>query len=511
MELGTIDIITFIAFVALVVGISLWASRSNDDSAEGYFLAGRSLGWGFIGFSLIASNISTEQFVGMAGAGFGEMGLAVAAYEWIAAITLVVVALVLLPRFLRAGIYTIPEYLAVRFDERARFVMSVFMLIMYAFVALASILYSGALGLQAIFGIEMLWGVWLLGILAALYTVYGGLAAVVWSDFIQAIALLVGGAVVAWLALDAVGGIDAFIANAGDKLHLVLPADHDDMPWTALLLGIWIPNLFYWGLNQFITQRTLGAKSLAQGQRGVIFAAVIKLIMPLIVVFPGIAAFQLYGAEIPKADQAYPILVTKLLPAGMRGFMLAALFGAIMSSLDSLLNSASTIFTMDVYRRHINRDADTAALAKVGRWATAVLVVFGCLVAPLLDNPAFGGIFKYIQMFQGFISPGIVVVFVFAMFVPKAPPEAALVGLLGNVVVYGALLYFLPDIAFLNHMGITAVVLAFSMGVVTTIAPRRKPAREPDASPVELERSRGSAIVGSLVVATVVALYVVFW
>lgn len=510
MELGTLDLVTFVAFVAIVVIVSLWASRS-EGSAEGYFLAGRGLSWSFIGLSLIASNISTEQFVGMAGAGFGEMGLAVAAYEWIAAVTLVFVALVLLPRFLRSGIYTIPEYLALRYDERARLVMSLFMLVMYAFVALASILYSGALGLRAIFGLDLTLGVWMLGVLAAVYTVYGGLKAVVWSDLIQGIALLVGGALVAWLALDAVGGLDAFIARSGDKLHLVLPADHPEMPWTALLLGIWIPNLFYWGLNQFITQRTLGARSLAQGQRGVILAAAIKLFIPFIVVFPGIVAYQLYAAEISSPDQAYPVLVTHLLPAGLRGFMLAALFGAIMSSLDSLLNSASTIFTMDVYRRHWGSQATTAKLVSVGRWATGGLVVFGCLVAPHLDDPRLGGIFKYIQMFQGFISPGIVVVFVFALVVPRAPASAALVGLLGNIPVYGLLLWLLPEVAFLNHMAFTAVALAVAMLLVTWWRPG--PVRAPtEAEPaVGMESSRGSAIGGALVVAAVVALYALLW
>jgi SSS family solute:Na+ symporter len=411
----------------------------------------------------------------MAGAGYGNIGLAVASYEWVAAITLVFVALFLLPKFLRSGIYTIPEFLEYRYSPGTRTIMSVYMLIMYVLVAIASILYSGAIGLQAIFGLDLTYGVWLIGILAAAYTIYGGLKAVVWSDLLQGAALLIGGAIVMVLGFQAVGGVGAFFEANEDKLHMVLPADHPEIPWTALLIGIWIPNIFYWGLNQFITQRTLGAKSLSQGQNGIILAAFIKLLIPFIIVFPGIMALQLYASEIgDKQDQAYPILFAHVLPTGLRGIMFAALFGAVMSSLDSMLNSASTIFTVDIFKRRLRPDISPHAMVTIGRIATAVCVVIGCTMAPFLDNPKFGGIFKYIQMFQGFISPGIVTAFLFGLIVKKAPPAAAISALILNIPVYGVLLRLRGDIPFLNHMAITFGVLVAAMTVVTLISSIRK-------------------------------------
>jgi len=510
MDLATIDYVSFVGFIALVVGVSLYASRKHE-GAEGYFLAGRNLVWWLVGFSLIASNISTEHFVGMAGQGFGSVGLAIASYEWIAAVTLVIVALVLLPRFLRSGIFTIPEYLEYRYGLAARTTMSVYVLLMYTFVALASILFSGAIGIRAIFGLNLTVAVWIIGILAAAYTIYGGLKAVVWSDLIQGIALLVGGAFVMVLGFEAVGGVGAFFEDNADKLHMVLPADHPDIPWTALFLGIWIPNIFYWGLNQFIIQRALGAQSLAAAQKGVVFAALIKLFIPFIIVFPGIMAFQLYAGEISSGDEAYPILITNLLPPAAKGVMLAALFGAVMSSLDSLLNSASTLFTMDIHKKFIRPKAEAKDLVRVGRVVTAVLVVFGCLIAPLLDNPSFGGIFNYIQMFQGFISPGIVVVFFFGLIVKRAPHAAAMAALLLNIPIYGALLWLLPDVAFLNHMAITFVALVVVMAIITFAKPLPEPVVLPVQGGLDLTPSPGSRIGGFVVIALTVALYIIFW
>ena len=320
MELSFWDYTFFIAFFVIVIGVSLWKSR-GDENSEDYFLAGRSLPWWLVGFSLIASNISTEHFVGMAGSGFGSLGLAVASYEWIAAITLVAVALFFLPRFLAAGIYTIPEYLEYRYNKISRSIMAFYMMIMYVAVALASVLYSGAIGLTTIFGLELSTAVWLIGILAGVYTVLGGLKAVVWTDLFQGAALIIGGFIVMVLGFNTLGeqvgggiisGISHFIEKNSDKLHMILPADNPDIPWTALIFGIWIPNFFYWGLNQFITQRTLASKSLAEGQKGILFAASIKLIIPFIIVIPGIMAFGLYGDQITNGDQAYPTLIKNI-------------------------------------------------------------------------------------------------------------------------------------------------------------------------------------------------------
>ncbi|MCP4661192.1 MAG: solute:sodium symporter family transporter, partial [bacterium] len=296
MDLTVVDILVFVAFMAIVVGVSLYAGR-REKSSEDYFLAGRTLGWGLIGFSLIASNISTEHFVGMAGQAFGRVGLAIASYEWMSAIVLVFVAWWLLPRFLKAGIYTMPEYLEYRYDSGARTTMATYMLAAYVIVFLATVLFSGAVALNAVFDITGIFqdrlgmepanaefwanvaGIWLIGIVAGCYTIYGGLKAVVWSDLLQGGGLLIGGAIVAYLGLKLLGdgsllaGWSNFHQANADKLHVVLPWNDPDVPWLAVFVGgLWIPNIFYWGLNQFITHRTLGARSLAEGQKGILFA-----------------------------------------------------------------------------------------------------------------------------------------------------------------------------------------------------------------------------------------------
>jgi SSS family solute:Na+ symporter len=513
VELNLIDYGAFILFIAVVVAVSLYASRKEESDTD-YFLAGRGLAWWLIGFSLIASNISTEHFVGMSGSGFGAMGLAVASYEWIAAVTLVAVALVMLPLYLRLGIHTMPEFLEHRYGSGPRALMAVFMLIMYIAVALASILYSGGLVIETIFGLPMAYGVWIIGALAAAYTIYGGLKAVVWSDLLQGAALLFGGLLVMVLGFRAVGGVESFFAANGDKLHMILPADNVDIPWTAMLLGIWIPNFFYWGCNQFITQRTLGAKSLRHGQNGIIFAALIKLAIPFIIVLPGIMAFQLAASgqlEIGAADTAYPALIKSLLPVGVRGLMLAALFGAVMSSLDSMLNSASAIFTMDLYKRHLSPSASPQRLVLVGRAMTGLFVLFGCLIAPGLANPAFKGIFNYIQMFQGFISPGIVTVFLFGLIVRRAPTPAAVTAMLLNIPIYGLLLWLLPDVAFLNHMAITFVALVVVMSLITLVRPLAAPVRFRAQSGLDLAPSAFARWGGGAVIGLTILLYVVFW
>jgi SSS family solute:Na+ symporter len=508
VQLSLWDGITFVTFILFVIGVSLYASR-REEGSEDYFLAGRNLTWWLIGISLIASNISTEHFIGMAGAGYGSAGLAIASYEWIAAVSLVVVGLALLPLFLRIGIYTMPEFLEHRFGHQARTVMALYMMAAYVVVAVAGVLYSGAIGLKTIFGLDMTVGIWLIGILAGGYTIYGGLKAVVWSDLIQGSALLIGGLLVAWVALGHVGGLGEFLAANDDKLHMVLPADHPEIPWTALLLGIWIPNFFYWGFNQFITQRTLGARSLKAAQNGIMLAAGLKLLIPFIVVFPGIIALQLFADKIDSGDQAYAVLIQELVPSGLRGIMFAALFGAIMSSLDSMLNSASTIFTMDLYKRYWKRDATPRDTVRIGRWATAAFVLAGIMLAPLPGQ--FEGVYRYMQMIWGFISPAITAVFVFGIAVRTAPLAAGMAGLLLGPVIYGLLLVLAPDIAFLNHMAITFVCLIAVMSVITVVRPLPVPVTFASQPPIDMTPSRHAKGLGLTVVALTAALYVVFW
>ena len=508
MQLTLWDGIAFVSFLAAVIGISLYASR-EEETSEDYFLAGRSLTWWLIGISLIASNISTEHFIGMAGSGFGAAGLAIASYEWIAAVSLVIVAFWLLPLFLRLGIFTMPEFLEHRYGNPARTIMAVYLMAAYVGVAIAGVLYSGALGLETIFGLDMMLGIWVIGILAGAYTVYGGLKAVVWSDLLQGGALLVGGLVVTVIGMNRIGGLGHFLDTNADKLHTILPADDPELPWTIFLLGIWIPNIFYWGFNQFITQRTLGARSLAAGQRGVVFAAGLKLLIPFIVVFPGIIAFEMYGSALADGDQAYPLLIRDLLPTGLRGILFAALFGAIMSSLDSMLNSASTLFTMDIYKRHFRPDADARRIVRVGRLSTAIFVVLGCLLAPFPGR--FEGVYAYMQLVWGFISPAITAVFLFGLIVPRAPLSAAVAGLLTGPVVYGLLNWSLPNVAFLNHMAFTFLTVIAVMTGFTLARPRTEPVVYTTQSNLDLTPSRSARVGGVAVVAAVVGLYVVFW
>ncbi|MCY4574424.1 MAG: solute:sodium symporter family transporter, partial [Gemmatimonadetes bacterium] len=509
MSFQPLDIAAFIGFLALVVGVSLYASRGKHDATD-YFLAGRNLPWWLIGFSLIASNISTEHFVGMAGRGY-DLGLAIASYEWMAAVTLVLVGLFFLPRFLQAGIYTIPEYLEFRYDVRTRTLMAAFIMAAYVFVALATVLYSGALALESIFGIDTVAGIWLIGILAGGYTIYGGLKAVVWSDLIQGVALLLGGVLVTVLGFQAIGGVGQFLEVADGKLHTVLPWNHPEMPWLAVFIGgLWIPNIFYWGLNQFITQRTLAARSLADGQRGIFLAGFIKLAIPFIIVFPGIMAAELFADQVTNPDQAYPVMMRELLPVGLTGAMFAALFGAVMSSLDSMLNSAATIFSVDLYKRHLRPEASSRRLMTVGRVTTGVLVLVGCLWAPVVARA--GSVFEYIQMFWGFISPGIVAAFLFGIFVPRTPPAAAFGGMILGIPVYWLLLWLLPEIAFLHHMAITFLVISAFMGTLTLRQGLDEPRRLPRAvDGVDLTPAPGAKWWAGGVIGGAAVLYVVFW
>jgi SSS family solute:Na+ symporter len=541
MSLGWTDLAVFAGFMALVMGVSLWAGR-RERNVEDYFLAGRQLSWWLIGFSLIATNISTEHFVGMAGSAYGRVGLAIASYEWMAAVTLVLVAWWLLPTFLSAGIYTMPEFLEYRFDAGARALFAVYLLVAYVVVFLATVLFSGTVALNAIFDVPAVlsarfgldagaasrWanvaGVWTIGLVAGIYTVYGGLKAVVWSDLLQGAALLLGGAAVAVLGLSEMGGgswaagWEKLCVAGADKLHVVLPWDDPDVPWLAVFVGgLWIPNLFYWGLNQFITQRTLAARDLAEGQKGIFLAAAIKLLIPFIIVLPGIMAFELYGDSIRHGDQAYPTLIARILPPELRGAMLAALAGAVMSSFNSGLNSAATIFTIDLYGKYVRRDAPQAEQVRVGRIATAVLIAVACLWAPMIAG--FEGVFRYIQEIWGFITPGVVAVFAVGLLSEKTPPLAAKTALLLSPVLYGLCRFggaVLPalrpfnQIAFLHHMLLVFMVLVLVMLLVTGVRPLRTPVRIP-VSAIDVTPHPRQYLLGAILIAVTAMLYVRFW
>jgi SSS family solute:Na+ symporter len=510
MDPQWINIAVFFTFFAVVVGFSMYKSRRGRDS-ESYFLAGRGLSWWLIGFSIVAANLSTEQFVGMAGQGAGGVGLAVSAWQLTGSIGIVIVAFTFLPRFLRAGVYTMPEYLEYRYNAAARGIMAFYTMVIYVTVTITAVLYSGGITLSTIFGIELRTGVWIIGLIAALYTTWGGLKAVAWADLFLGSGLLIGGLLTMILGFAAVGGVGAFFEVNADSLHMILPHDHPDLPWTGILAGMWIPIVYYCGLNQFIVQRTLAAKSLKQGQLGVIFAAALWLLVPFAIVLPGIMAKQLYGAELDTADQAYPMLIRNLIPAGVKGFMFAAIAGAVISSLASMLNSASTIFTMDLYHRHLKPEASQKNLVLIGRIMTLVFVVIGCMLAPYLGREEFKGVFNFIQEFQGYISPGIVAAFVFGFAVKRAPAAAGVAALLVSAPIYGLLHWQADEIHFLIRMMITFLTVTAVMSLITFL----RPLPEPRVMPVQEEFDTATSPVvkwaGAAVIAAVVLFFIVFW
>lgn len=526
------DGLIFLIFFLIVVAFSMYKSR-KEKTGEDYFLASRGLIWPLIGLSMIAANISTEQFVGMSGQGAGSAGLAIASYEWMAAITMVIVAIFLLPHFLRAGIYTFPEFLEYRYSPTARNLMAFYTVLIYVFVLIASVVYTGGLTITTLFsgtkpfGIEITLtkAVWLVGIIAAIYTIWGGLKGIAWADLFFGSSLILGGIITLIIGFGKVGGVGNFFEVNQDKLHMILPADHPVLPWTALVFGLWLPNFYYWSVNQFITQRTLAAKSLREGQLGVIFASFLKLITPFIIVFPGIMAWQLFKGQMTGpggTDAAFPLIIRNIIPAGLRGFIFAAIGGAVISSLASMLNSASTIFTMDIFKRMISKDISQKKIVTTGRISTFIFLVIGCLIAPVLASPAFKGIFTYLQEFQGFISPGILAAFAFGFIFKRAPKAAGVSALALNPIIYGILLVFcgtLPvfekvqivQIAFLNRMAITFIIIVIVMTVITLIKPLDKPVTMPERKEFDMQSTPAVKRLGAIVIGAVVLLYIIFW
>jgi len=393
--------------------------------------------------------------------------------------------------------------------------MAFYLVVVYIAVSISAVVYTGALALHTIFDMDLVKSVWLVGFIAAVYTTWGGLKAVAWADLFQGSGLILGGVITMVLGFRAVGGVGAFFSANQDKLHMILPADHPVIPWTALIIGLWIPNFYYWGLNQFITQRTLAARSVKQGQLGILLAALLKLTIPFIIIFPGIMSFQLFRDQLtaPGAttDQAYPLLIRNLVGPGLRGFILAAISGAVISTLSSLLNSVATILTMDLYKRHLKKDATGESLVRIGRYLTVVFVLVVCLIAPHLGNPKFKGIFNSIQEFQGYISPGVLAAFVFGLFIKRTPAAAGITSLLLGVPVYGFLQWQFGHIAFLNRMAITFIILVTVMAIITVI----KPLKEPKVLPVRADfDTRSSALLkwlSLIIIAVTLALYIIFW
>jgi SSS family solute:Na+ symporter len=530
VELNYLDIGIFVVFIGFVASFSMYKSR-KEKTGKDFFLAGRGLTWPLIGFSLIAANISTEQFVGMNGAAAGEVGLAIASYDWIAAVSLVLVAIFFLPFLLRGGIYTIPQYLEYRYNNAARAIMAVITMFVYVLVTISMVAYSGGLTLQTIFGdIEnprhLLYGIIAIASISTLYATWGGLKAVAWADLFQCSALLIGGFCVTIACVIAVGktdgGMAAFIEQSSDKLHVALPKTHSSLPVSALFFGIWIPNLYYWGFNQYIVQRTLAAKSLKDGQFGVLLAAFMQVILPLIIVLPGIMAMYLFRDQLQsRPDAAFPFLIRELIPMGLKGFIFAAIAGAVISSLASMLNSASTIFTIDIYQRYFNPNPSQKRLIWTGRFTTLIFVIIGSFIGYFLRYfPS--GIFNFIQEFQGFLSPGVLGAFVFGFILKKAPPLAGVAALVVNFITYAILLVFfsgyellasvtIVPVPFLNRMAISFAVVALTMVIITVLKPLKEPVKMPVNDDIDMKPAPSVIWIGIAITVAVIALYIIFW
>ncbi len=687
--LSAVEVILFCVVVVGVIGLGIWKSKDPEETEEDkqekgasdYFLAGRGLTWWLVGFSLLAANISTEQFVGQSGKSADWVGLAIAGYEWLAAIVLVIVAFCFLPKLLKGGVYTIPEFLEIRYNSTARTIMALATLLILVGVPTAGVIYAGAKVITVFFsgysalGIinfgDITVGCLIIAFCSTVYVFVGGLKACAWTDLFWGAALIVGGGVIAYFALTALssadpnhliqsasatsgatvdglkstsgdiwGGVERFfmlnegdaangVNTAGGKLHMIRPAEDPEIPWTVLCLGLWIPNFFYWGLNQYIVQRTLASKSLAEGQMGIVFAAFLKLLIPFVVIIPGILAYNLFRddlkvqaqnkykvqmeniakldtakkdkvvywitdgflvenpaqgiehvkhnaqlmqvdaemqAKVDKAcaaleadvadesttmaqraplvaelaglndkiiapakasdeyhvtdklvgfdyDSAFGMLMRKLLPGtGWTWFVLAALFGAVVSSLASMLNSASTLLTMDLYAK-LNKNATPTQLVGFGKIALLICAVISTCIAPYLDSPAFGGIFNFIQEFQGFLSPGALCVFIFGFFVPKCPRVFGVLGIIIGAILYGIFFVTMPDVAFLNRMAFSFIGVVLIGFIFTAINAARggEAIVLPERNVVALESSGKAKVFGLAVVIVTVALYILFW
>ena len=497
-----LDYLVFIIYAVIILGVGLWVSRDkkgHQKNAEDYFLASKSLPWWAIGASLIAANISAEQFIGMSGSGFAS-GLAIASYEWMAALTLIIVGKYFLPIFIEKGLYTIPEFVEKRFSTNLKTILAVFWIALYVFVNLASVLYLGSLALETIMGVPMIYGVAGLALFAAAYSLYGGLSAVAWTDVIQVVFLVLGGLFTTYLALNTVsGGEGVFeglktVYNAvPERFEMILDEsnpEYKNLPGLGVLVGgMWVANLYYWGFNQYIIQRTLAAKSLRESQKGILMAAFLKLLIPLIVVIPGIAAYVMINdpeimaslgdmgqLNIPsegQSDKAYPWLL-QFLPTGLKGVAFAALAAAIVSSLASMLNSTSTIFTMDIYKQYIDKNASDKKTVNVGRISAGVALLIACIMAPLL-----GGIdqaFQFIQEYTGVVSPGILAIFLLGLFWTKTTNKGAIAGALASIPIAMYFKFapkgwstsaFFIDVPFMDQMGYTTLLTMLVIGLVS--------------------------------------------
>ena len=555
-----LDYLIFGLYALTILGIGLWVSRDKkgkQKNAEDYFLASKSLPWWAVGASLIAANISAEQFIGMSGSGFA-LGLAIASYEWMAAITLLVVGKYFLPIFIEKGLYTIPEFIEKRYSTNLKTILAIFWIALFVFVNLTTVLFLGGKALDTIIGVGdgsiLLNSIIGLGLFAVAYSLWGGLASVAWTDVIQVIILIFGGLLMTYFALTNVTDSGSFIdgikyvyEKAPERFSMILskgeiikPNGGDawwDLPGLAVLIGgMWVANLYYWGFNQYIIQRTLAAKSLAEGQKGIVFAAFLKLIIPVIVVLPGIIAYVMniddsgvlttasvdpgfIGASGNIAnDNAAPWLIKNFIPVGVKGLILAALAAAIVSSLASMLNSTSTIFTMDIYRSHFNKNASDAQMVSVGRITAVVALIIAIIIAPQLGS--LGQVFIFIQEYTGVVSPGILAVFLMGLFYKKATNNAAIWGAILSIPIA---MYFkvapkgwsdasiFVELPFMHQMGYTCIATLAVIAFISYLDGNKDDSRGINLTK-KLFATNNTFNIGAFTVLLITAfLYAMFW
>jgi len=520
MNLATIDVAIIAIYAVFIVGIAQWVSREkpgHEKNTSDYFLAGKSLPWWAIGASLIAANISAEQIIGMSGSGFA-LGLGIASYEWMSAITLIIVGKYFLPIFLKQGIYTMPQYLEQRYNHSVRMVMAVFWIALYVFVNLTAILWLGALAIETIAGVDKVYGLVILGVLASAYSLYGGLKAVALTDIIQVVLLVLGGLIVTYLALDqvsegagALAGFGILQAELPGKFDMILSPDnpyYKDLPGISVLVGgMWIMNLSYWGCNQYIIQRALAAKSVGEAQKGIIMASGLKLLMPIFVVLPGIAAVIL-APDLARPDQAYPEMMN-LVPAGIKGLVFAALIAAILSSLGSMMNSISTIVTMDIVK-HYKPEASDQKLVLIGRVVALSAIIIAMITAkPLLGQ--FDQAFQYIQEFTGFFTPGIVVLFLLGLFWKRTTATAALTAAVSSFVLSWAGKVFWPELPFMDRVGLVFLACAALAVIISLMGKQRQHPEAVDVKDIDFSTSSSFNMAAVATVLILIALYTTWW
>ena len=522
MNFSNTDIAVFLGYCAIValVGITVTRRSGKKDSTSNYFFASNTLPWYLVGSSVIAANISAEQFIGMSGSGFA-MGLAIATYEWLAAIMLIIVAWLFLPVFMKKKIFTMPQFLEMRYDHRIKAVLAVFWVFLFVFVNLTSILYLGALSLKTIFGIKLGYGIAGLAVFSLILAVGGGLKAIANTDIIQVIFLILGGLVTTWLALNAVSegnglseGFTILMQKAPEKFHMILEKNdpgYKYMPGIRSILGgIWIAGIYYFGANQYIVQKALAAKNLKEAQRGMAFAAYLKLIIPVLVVLPGIAAFVL-KADIAKADEAYPWLLNHFVPSGIKGFVFAALIAAIISSLSAIINSAATIFSIDIYKVHFAEEATEEAVVKTGKISGIIMVAVAATISSLLSG--IEQVFQFIQEYTGLVSPGITAMFILGIFWKRTTATAAWIAVLITLPVPVLLKWIYPEMPFLDNMVVSFLIICAQMIVVSALVKTKDPVKSEWTLPEDIFRNNDRVFrwMAFGIVIILAALYTIFW